>query len=45
MFQFLVLQKNVVSSVFIIQGKVVTRDARVEWEMHLLLITMPGGEI
>lgn len=36
--------KTFVSSVFIIQAKE-TQAARIEWEMHLLLITMPGGEI
>lgn len=35
--------KTLVSSVFIIQGKGGTQDARTEWGMHLLLITMPGG--
>lgn len=37
--------KTSVSSVFIIQGKGETQDARTEWEMHLLLITTPGGGI
>lgn len=37
--------KTLVSSLFIIQSKAETQDAGTQWEMHLLLITMPGGGV